>query len=374
MPPAAGGAPGTHGVRDERRPLPYAWAEVRGRLQGELLRLLPALGIKDQPRGGVVTPLNPTRRDRRPGSFVIWTDPDAAGGWRDYATGEHGDVLDLVLYLQRLHGRIDAYWWALEFLGLDRGQVRTADAERQDRERADRERKAAAARAEAAEARQSSGLWESWRRMAPIAGTAAETYLREARGIDLSRLSKLPSSLRFSPALEHIDSDTGEVSVWPCMVAAMVAGDRVTGLHRTWLANDGSAKAPVVKPKKMIGRARGAAIRLTRGGSGLPLSKAMKLGRCEPLLIGEGIETTLTCAVARPDYRAWAAGSLSLMGLLEWPQSASAVILLRDNDWKVEASAAFDRVAAHWATLANGRPLKVVSSAIGSDFNDWARA
>lgn len=373
MPPAEGGASGAHGVRDdERRPLPYPWAEVRARLQPELPRLLPALGIKDLPRAGVVTPLNPTRLDRRPGSFVIWTEAEAAGAWRDYATGEHGDVLDLVRYLQRLHGRIDAYWWALEFLGLDRGRVRTAAADRLDRERIERERRAAEARAEAVAAKEAAGLFQTWTKLPPIAGTLAETYLREGRRIDLARLGRLPGSLRFAPSLDHVDPDTGEVTSWPCMVAAMVVGDRVTGLHRTWLAPDGSGKAPVSKPKKMIGRARGAAIRLTRGASGLPPAKAAKLGRREPLIIGEGIETTLTAAVARLDYRAWAAGSLSLMAM-PWPDCASAVILLRDNDFKAEASAAFDRVAEHWRAQAAGRPVKIVAAAIGNDINDWVR-
>lgn len=377
MPQSQSGPPGAHGVRtEERRPLPYAWSEVRARLQRELPRLLPALGIKDPIRGSVVQPLNPRRNDRRPGSFVIWTAPvEAAGAWRDYQTDDHGDVLDLVLYLLGLNRRIDAYWWALDFLGLARGRVRSASADRLERERSNRDRKAAQARAEAAAERQAGKLWNTWKGLRPISGTLAEVYLQEARGIDLGRLSKLPWALRFSPRVEHMDPASGELTAWPCMVAAMTLRDRVPALHRTWLALDGSGKAPVANPKKMIGRARGTAIQLSRGASGLPATEAAKRGQVGPLILGEGIETTLTCAVARPDYRAWAAGSLSLMGVMEWPLCASGVILLRDNDWgKPEAVRAFERVEAHWRGQADGRPVKVVASAVGSDFNDWARA
>ena len=88
----------------------------------------------------------------------------------------------------------------------------------------------------------------------------------------------------------------------------------------------------------------------------------------------EGIEDALTLAIARPDCRVWAAGSLSLMGLLDWPGCASAVVLAADNDWdKPEAVAAFERVEAHWRAQANGRPVAVIRAALGKDFNDMAR-
>jgi hypothetical protein len=361
-------------IASERRALPFAWPEVRQRLQVEILRLLPALGIKAQASGGRVTPLNPNRTDRRPGSFVIWAEGGGAGAWRDYATGEAGDVIDLVAYMLRLRSRTDAYWWSLEFLGLDRGHVRRADAVQRDVERAMRDRKAAEAKADAARAMKSAGLRRGWQELAPIAGTVAEAYLREARGIELDRLGRLPPSLRFAEVADHFDAVTGEVTRWPCMVAAMMRGDRFAGIHRTWLAPDGSGKAPVDPAKKMLGPVKGASIRLTDGSSGLPPNAAASVGALAPLMVGEGIETVLTAATARPDYRAWAAGSLSLMGLLEWPACASAVVLLRDNDWKAEARTAFDRVEAHWLSQAAGRPVKVVASAVGSDFNDWGRA
>ena len=62
------------------------------------------------------------------------------------------------------------------------------------------------------------------------------------------------------------------------------------------------------------------------------------------------------------------------MGLLDWPDCANAVVLLAENDWKPEARKAFASVEARWRSLAKGRPLEVIASAVGSDFNDWAQA
>jgi hypothetical protein len=227
----------------ERRPLPYDWKTVRAQLQRRVPALLRRLGISDRDiaAGAVVTPPNPTRRDRHAGSFVIWTAGDGPGAWKDYATGEQGDVFDLIAYLGRLQGKMDVYWWALDFLGLGRGEVRTKAQAEQDRERAERDRRAFEAKRQEDEEGQSAALKTWWLTLAPFAGTLAETYLREARGIPLSRLAHPPGALRFAPQLEHFDKDTGEITAWPCMVSAMTKGSKFAAVHRTWLQPDGSA-------------------------------------------------------------------------------------------------------------------------------------
>ncbi|MGH6956249.1 MAG: DUF7146 domain-containing protein [Caulobacteraceae bacterium] len=359
----------------EPRPLPYDWKDVRHRLQRNLSAVLGALNIDAPIRGALCTPLNPRRADRRAGSFVIWCDGDRAGAWRDFACGEDckGDVIDLIAYVEGLRARIDAYWRALEILGLGRGDVRTQSQAELDKRRAEEDRRAAEARRTADEEGKSLRLFAWWLRLPPIAGTLAETYLAEARGIDLSSMHT-PGALRFCQRLEHIDARTGEVTYWPAMVAAMTRGAKVAGLHRTWLRPDGRGKAEVDTPKKMIGPVRGAAIRLASGPSKLSPAKAEGAGVVGPLAVGEGIETCLSVAAARRDYRVWAAGSLSLIGALEWPACASAVVLLRDNDDGFEAQRAFEGAYDAWARQAKGRPLEVVESAVGKDFNDWARA
>jgi len=360
------------------RPLPYAWDNVKERLQRDFSRLLTELGVRVQPdRNGLVHPLNPNRDDRRPGSFVIWTRGHEAGIWKDFACGDKGDVFDLIMYLARPSParKIDAYWWALAFLGLERGTVRTQAEDVASRERREREARAEEARIKKNEAARSHALFALWLGLPPIAGTPAERYLREVRGIPTERLAHQPGALRWAERVEWIDPETGEVFEWRhCMVSAMTAGKAVTALHRTFLKPDGGGKADRKKAKTMIGAPSGAAIRVSPGPSGLSPTKAAEKGRTDPLIITEGIEDALTLAVARPDCRVWAAGSLSLMGLLEWPACASAVVLAADNDWdKPQAMAAFEKVEAWWRDQARGRPVHVVRAAAGKDFNDMAR-
>lgn len=363
---------------NERRALPHPWDKVKGALQHRLRDLMADLGIREKAdRNGLVHPLNPNRADKKPGSLVIWTQGRDPGCWKDYASGDSGDVFGMIQFWARPRPaeKIDVYWWAVEWLGWDRGQVRTLAQDQADRERRDRERRAAESRAKAEEGARSRALFGLWLSLPPIAGTPAERYLREARGIPVERLAHQPGALRWAKSVEFVDPGTGEVHEWRnCMVSALTAGKAVTGLHRTFLKPDGSAKRGGIKDKTMIGTAAGAAIRLSPGPSGLSPTMAARKGRTDPLIVTEGIEDALTLAVARPDCRVWAAGSLSLMGLLDWPECASAVVLAADNDWdKPAAVEAFARVEAHWRAQARGRPVHVVRAAAGKDFNDMAR-
>ena len=367
----------------EKRELPYSWSEVKTLLQRDILGVLERFGIRQKANEAIVQPLNPTRNDRNPGSFCIWVrDIKGSGGvgaWHDYATGDKGDLFDLIAYLGRLQGKMDIYWWSLDHLRLAKGTIRTKAQAQQDQERIDRDRLAREAKATEAELANGEKLLSHWLACKPLAGSLGETYLIEARRLPLDRLPENRedrlSALRFAPDLEHKDQVTGEVTSWPCIVSAMARGTKgVTALHRTWLAPDGSGKAPVAKPKKMKGSTRGASIRLTRGEGGLTPSQAIKKGQRAPLILGEGIETALSVAIALPDYRAWSAGSLTLMGLIEWPEYVTGVVLLRDNDWGEQAKAAFERVEAHWRAQAMGRPVKVAGAWAGSDWNDVARA
>jgi hypothetical protein len=363
----------------ERKPLPHDKDQVKAALQQRVGSVLAALGFNDRVRDGVMTPLNPMRNDRRPGSFVIWLEGAKGLYFKDHSSGEEGDLYELIRWTQRLNGWIDAYWWSLNFLGWGRHEVRSASQIRVDQERAERERRAAEARKvaeESAKAGKAKWFWTvecqviDWK-----APGVVRTYLEDARGLPIERLAAPPGAIRFHPALDHYDRDTGEVTTWPAMVTAMSGPDGdVRAIHRTWLRPDGSGKADVGKAKKMGGVARGCAMRLSKGATKLSPEAAAKKGLTSPLIITEGIEDALTAAIAAPDARVWAAGSLSLLGLLEWPACVSAVVLVADNDWQTpEAISAFERVEAYWRAMAGKRPLKVVRAEVGKDLNDWAR-
>lgn len=361
-----------------RPPLPHDEQAVKEALQARIEGLCLALGFREKAANGVITPLNPRRDDRKPGSFVIWTSR-SAGAWKDYATGEKGDVFDLIRYVLGLSRWIDAYWWALNYLGWGRHEVRSAEDVQLAREKAERERKAAAAREDAereAKAARARAFWLRKCRDDAMKPGPVWSYLTGVRGLPLERLAAWPNAIRWHPSLEHFDKVTGEVTEWPAIcVALSPLNGGISAVHRTWLAPDGSDKAPVAKARKMTGVAKGAAGRLTKGAGNLTPEEAVRRGVTAPLIITEGLEDALVAAIAQPDVRVWFAGSLDNMGELAWPACCSSVVLVADNDWETpEAVAAFDRVVDRWKSAAAGRPVKVVRADKGKDLNDWARA
>jgi putative DNA primase/helicase len=122
-------------------------------------------------------------------------------------------------------------------------------------------------------------VWQSTRR--PY-GTAVEKYLGSRR-LDLPWLE----TIRFHPCLKHPSGDT-----WPAMVALVTRGvdDAPLAIHRTFLARDGSGKAPVDPQKMMLGPCRGGAVRLAPAG--------------DLLMVGEGVETSLA-AMQATGHPAW---------------------------------------------------------------------
>src|SRR5262249_35283925 len=84
-----------------------------------------------------------------------------------------------------------------------------------------------------------------WRACEPAKAAPVPTYLAP-RGINLP----LPDALRFHGGLKYPSG-----GVWPTMVALVTHGVDATPLaiHRTFLARDGSSKAPVDPQKMMLG-------------------------------------------------------------------------------------------------------------------------
>lgn len=322
-------------------------AEIKAALQARIRDLVRELA-PDQGReqGGIYTPLNPTRADRHPGSFVIWTTRGVAGAWKDYATSEGGDVLDLIGYCKGLD-RTGAIRWAKVWTGLDRGPLPAGNlkprlAAMTPGEEIERKRKLAAS------AKQ---LWLACQ--PSLLGTVAEQYLR-GRGIELAALPRQPGSLRFHPALEwHGEHETRK---YPAIVAAMQRDHRIVAAHRTYLAPDGSGKADVSPARKVLGDPQGAVIPIARGQSDLPLRQANEAGIADTLVLTEGIEDGLTIALADPEPRVWAAYSLGNLAAIELPPCAHEWIMFAHNDWGAQAEAALKRgTAALYAQNARGR-------------------
>jgi putative DNA primase/helicase len=122
-------------------------------------------------------------------------------------------------------------------------------------------------------------------------------------------------------------------------------------IHRTFLARDGSAKAPVEPAKMMLGPCRGGAVRLSAHSS--------------VLMVGEGIETCLA-ALQATGHPAWAALSTSGLRSLELPDEVNEVVVLADGDEPGEAAAR--SCALRWSR--KDRRVRIARPPRGMDFND----
>lgn len=221
-----------------------------------------------------------------------------AGKWCDAASGEHGDLLDVVREALGLTSFTDVVAEARRFLGDARGPAYSPPKPRAARSPA---RSVDAAR-------------RLLRMSQPIAGTLAETYLR-ARGLtDLSGTE----SLRSHPCCWW-RPDTGPTEAHPALIAAVTDLDgRITGVHRTWLSADGSDKASIDPPRKAMGDL---------------LGNAVRFGVVDGVLAaGEGIETVLSLRQALPCLPAIAALSAAHLAAIRLPATCRRLYVLRDRD------------------------------------------
>ena len=138
----------------------------------------------------------------------------------------------------------------------------------------------------------SSTAREIWARAqtAPIAETLAGRYL-ETRGIAAGLIGALAGRLRFHPAAPWgWDEDRGGWITAPAMVAQVRSPAGPTGgVHCTYLAADGRGKARLEPAKRMWGPQKDSEGR----PGGVWLSAPSDAG---PLIVGEGIESTLSAA------------------------------------------------------------------------------
>ncbi len=223
----------------------------------------------------------------------------AAGKWTDAATGEHGDLLDLIAVNQRLTRLRDTLDEARRFLALPHPEHRNDLA-------------TAAPTGSPEAARR---LWSISR---PLRGTVAEAYLR-TRG--LAALQDC-TSLRFHPRCFYRadrDDAPGTRDAWPALIAAATdLSGTLTGLHRTWLDLRGRDKAPVVTPRRAMGELLGHGVRFGQAD--------------DVLATGEGIETMLSLRQLAPTLPAVAALSAAHLAALVLPPTLRRLYIAEEAD------------------------------------------
>ncbi|WP_316234523.1 toprim domain-containing protein [Bradyrhizobium sp. SZCCHNR1020] len=235
--------------------------------------------------------------------FVRLKDGDTgkrpAGKWTDAATGEHGDLLDVIRESCGLVDFHDVTEEARRFLSLPRSEPEPDNSP---------------GRSPAP-----TGSPESARRLfamsRPIAGTIAETYLRRRGITDLHGTG----SLRFHPRCYYRPEADAPTEIWPAMIAAVTdLKGRITGVHRTWLDPSGRDKAPVDTPRRAMGHLLGHAVRFG------PASDVMAAG--------EGIETILSLRCLMPSMAMVAALSAAHLAAILFPAALRRLYIVRDDD------------------------------------------
>jgi hypothetical protein len=191
----------------------------------------------------------------------------------------------------------------------ERREAERLAAAREAREREDREA-AEAYRRRAIEA--AARIWKASRVAAPD-GPVGQ-YLR-ARGIGPERIGGMPADLRYLPEHAYQVSRGGQritPYTGPAMIAA-VRGPSGKGIcvHQTWFDPERPGKKPVIEIDGEVQRNK-----LTRGSQRRGAIRLITPQRFETMVMGEGIETTLTAAASGRAAGAafWAGISLGHMG------------------------------------------------------------
>ena len=241
--------------------------------------------------------------------FVRLTGPEsgkgAAGKWTDAATGEHGDLLDVIRESCGLTEFRDVADEARRFLSLPHPEPGPASSTG---------RKSPAPTGSPLAARRLFSMAQS------ITGTLVESYFRK-RGITALHGT---GSLRFHPRCYYRPDEHSPTETWPALIASVTDLDgRQTGAHRTWLDPNGFSeatlgKAPIETPRRAMGDLLGHAVRFGVAG--------------EVMAAGEGIETMLSLRCVLPEMPMAAGLSAAHLAAILFPDTLRRLYIVRDDD------------------------------------------
>ena len=229
----------------------------------------------------------------------------AAGKWTDAATGEHGDLLDVIRESCGLTEFRDVADEARRFLSLPHPAPEPASSP---------------GRKSPAPTGSPLAVKRLFSMAQPITGTHAETYFRK-RGITALHGT---GSLRFHPRCYYRPDEHSPTETWPALIASVTDLDgHQTGAHRTWLDPQGFSeatlgKAPIETPRRAMGDLLGHAVRFGVAG--------------EVMAAGEGIETMLSLRCVLPEMPMAAALSAAHLAAILFPDTLRRLYIVRDDD------------------------------------------
>lgn len=285
----------------------------------------------------------PTGRSRsalrfgRKGSVEVIVSGPKAGLWHDYENQVGGDLFDLI---ERVH-RCD-FRYAIQIAAEMLSGGRSEQPNKPKQEPADN-----------TDERRRRDALRIFAEAGPIASTVGQGYLAH-RGIDLAQLA-LPdvhNVLRFHPACPF-----GPGRRLPCIVTLMRSArtDEPLAIHRTAISSQ-MTKVSVLS----LGPLKDGVLKLW------PDSYVER-----HLVIGEGLETTLSGMIIADLGPAWAAGSAGIIRRFPVLAGIERLTILVDNDQSGAGQDAARECSARW-TAAGRDVIRLVPTSAG-DFNDLVR-
>lgn len=229
-----------------------------------------------------------------------------AGRWTDAATGQFGDLLDLIRETCGLVDFRDVADEARHFLSLPRPEpVSSRGSDAYDFAPVERRTGVQAQRL--------------FRMTQPLAGTLADTYLR-GRGI---LRASTHAALRFHPSCYYRDLVSGRTTSYPALIAAVTdSAGAITGVHRSWLDPHGAGKAKVDDPRRALGGLLGNGVRFC-----FPVNAPVPV-----MAAGEGIETMLSLAHVMPGMPIVAALTANHLAAFRFLPGCRRIYIAADAD------------------------------------------
>ncbi len=223
------------------------------------------------------------------------------GKWTDAASGDHGDLLDVIAATCGHSHFRETLEEARHFLSLPVPDPSPSNPKLP---------------------KAPQGSPESARRLLaagkPIRDSLVQTYLATRAIVELQDVD----ALRFHPRCFYRPSadDARDCrGAWPAMIAAVTdEAGMVTGVHRTWLDPVGADKAPVACPRRAMGHLLGNGVRFGDAG---PVMAA-----------GEGIETLLSIRQVMPMLPMIAGLSAAHLAAIAFPPVLRRLYVARDDD------------------------------------------
>ena len=233
-----------------------------------------------------------------------------AGNWTDYASGEFGDLIDL-LHALRANTRLgDTLNECRSFLGETQVDYpkNTYDAGR------------------LSPAIEANKRTESARKLFRI---GKSTYRTLGSAYLLGRgIKRFGPALKFHPTVYVRPHEDGETEQHPALLAKITNNSGITtGVARTFLNPKTKGLADIPDPKRVLGQLYGNAIRF---GQGKPK---------EDLIAGEGLENVLSVGTALPEFDLASCLTANHLGVFDLPDGIKRLWIARDNDVAGEAAA-----------------------------------